>query len=472
MTEAVQHAEGAEAGAPRRGRRGITGQVRRWWAGRSTTGRRRERERGRVEAARRARAATLVAEAERRAYADVADGVFDQWSFDGERLLSHLSTLRANCEREIAEARRSIADRIRAQRAEQARSQAEYDVLHRRLGFLEQLHEEAQQFGRRAATRMDRVATREAERRRIFGLLPRGGRRNGSRPPAAEVADLDRQAEAEAMQQLGISAITATQPWEGLAAPPVGALARWLTLLGLVLVELPITFFVFYFFHGSDPTAQVMTWLFAAPTAFVLVVLPHFAGRLLRHRHATGREVLSVVLSLALISPWAYVAYQLGTLRGKVLMVPTSTPPVIDDPLGDGAEQEVPLLSDQLGVEPATITHLFVALMLLTGGIGFLLGLAHEHPFQAAFRAAGDQRRKLERQLSRIRPLVAPLGEPSEQDRSAEEADTVGSIRAAYVAAEHAYLDAISRAMGDPAVTEVIAKLSDTLANRRENHRG
>ncbi|MGI5243281.1 hypothetical protein [Dactylosporangium sp. CA-139066] len=407
----------------------------------------------------------LAAAAERRGYADAVGGMFDQWSFDDRTLLPYLRTLRAQGEREIAETRQALADTARRESLADNRADADVEVLERRLAFLERLYEEAQQMSRRALARMDRIATREARRRRLFRVFTRRRQPNETE---AEIAQ--RRADIERLQQqLGVAPMTEISPWEGPTPPPISPVVRWLTLLGLVAVELPVTYFVFAYFHGTDQFEQFMTWVFAVPVAFVMVMFPHLAGVLVRYRHATGREWLWPIIASLLISPWGYLAYELGSLRAKVLLQPAIDPDTgrpFDDPR---THQPLPTLADQLHVEPRTIVVVFICVMILTGGIGMLLGLAHDHPVRTAHRRAERARLRLERRLAAFRPIVRPAPTLTPEQRIERDADIARSVRAAFVAAEHAYLDGIARAMSDPAVTEAIARMSDRLANERED---
>ena len=252
------------------------------------------------------------------------------------------------------------------------------------------------------------------------------------------------------------------QYWEGPYSEPIGARARWSILIALWLTELPIQWSIFDFFHGRDPWDLVMTTLFTLSMSLVMVLGPHLAGRFYRDRAATGVSRLVPLGSLALLLPLAVVVVGLGVLRRKVLFA------------GAGAGlDDLPSRVDQLDVQPWTVTVLFVALLAITAGLSFLLGLARPHPWQVAYRDAELNRRALQARVDQLQPeyrraqarlaVFRATGQHEPARLDAEEQ----RLRSMYDAAGLAYLDGVQQGLQDPAASAAVATLAERLRQER-----
>ncbi|MFD7492421.1 hypothetical protein ACFV8T_08370 [Streptomyces sp. NPDC059832] len=261
--------------------------------------------------------------------------------------------------------------------------------------------------------------------------------------------------------------------WEGMPARPgMPAWLTWAMLLAIAAVEIPIYWIAFQPFHGTGSTgSDFLSGTLAISTAVLMVLLPHLAGRTLRSRAATGSVKAAALPALALLGVWGFSGWALGDLRARLVL---KHPDPIDVPsdLGDfsGAEDLAarPTLVDSLHLAPHTITWMFVALLFLSGGIGFLLGLLREHPYLDAYRAALERRADRVRQREEARAAADRAGslDRSAQDRSAQRREAVEArVRATddlYEAAAHAFLEGAMERSSDPAVTEAAMKLSAT----------
>lgn len=278
-------------------------------------------------------------------------------------------------------------------RAREARAEAAGQASQRR--HLELRQEEATAHQQAAWGRINHLARLEArlqELRDLSGLGPAAPADAGPGAielPGGPAADLG---------------------WEGPHGPRITG--RWATvILGcLVLVEVPIQYIIFQYFHGYSPLEEVLTWVFTIPTSAVMVLLPHLAGWWYRSRTATGSDRLLRVIPLLLLAPWAFLAVVLGYLRARVLLAPITPPPATGD---TSYLKGVKFTSNAaaLHVTPTTMVVLFSALILGVGGIGFLLGLAREHPFAGAFSGAAAQRAALEGQLDGMAPRIELAGQ-------------------------------------------------------------
>ncbi|MDX3228441.1 hypothetical protein [Streptomyces sp. ME19-01-6] len=275
--------------------------------------------------------------------------------------------------------------------------------------------------------------------------------------PAAEDADgFDR-------------ALSTRAAWEGAAARP--GMPRWIKIgvLGLLIaVEFPVYYTVFENLHGVGAFANLLSVSLTVAVAVAMILAPHIGGRILRHRSATGAVRLSAVPALALIGVWAYGAWALGDLRAKVAFKeepPLELPPDVAQEVGDSVSNP-PSLIESLHLDPHSVSLMFVALLLLSGGIAFLIGLGEEHPYLAAYRTTAEQLRELERQteadtagLERAKEAEATLDTRAGARRTAHEA-RLYAVDALYEAAAHAYLDGLAGQSADPAVTEAAKTLS------------
>jgi hypothetical protein len=385
--------------------------------------------------------------------------MFDQWSFE-EAVFPYLGRLRSERDAVLAQTREQAANMNRWDRARAQEAGAEAAGLGSRRRFLQLQQEEAAAHQRAAWARINHLARLEARLQELRDLSGLG--------TAAGASQHDQAAGDE-----GLGAITlpggppADLGWEGPHGPRITG--RWAAaiLAGLVLVEVPIQYIIFQYFHGYTPFEEFLTWVFTIPVSAVMVLLPHLAGWWYRSRTGTGSDRLLRVIPLLLLAPWAFLAVVLGYLRARVLLAPPQLPPATSS-TSYLNNAHVTNHAATLHVTPTTMAIMFSALILGVGGIGFLLGLAREHPFAGAYAGAVARREALDRQLGR---LAAP-GERAER-RAADTGDQAGAsatehrteaIRAAYAAAEQSYLNGIANAVGDPATTEAVSKMSMRIA--------
>jgi hypothetical protein len=341
-------------------------------------------------------------------------------------------------------------------------------------GSLRRRHDEVQEQLLGTARRIDRLATLEAVRRerRMAYPDPPG------EPDPAEPAAAGQPPPADRWPEDGPPAPGVAVPEPAAAggpdevrserefAPRLGWPLKAAILLALVLVELPIQYVIFSYFHGSSQDQVVFTSVFTVAVALIMVLAPHLSGYLYRRRHATGTERLLGAVSLAMLVPCGYVAALLGFLRAKVLLAGTK---VVGSSPDDGGGA-VPTKLDSFHLNSVTIVVMFVALLVLTGAISFLLGAAQDHPFLYAYRGALAERTRLSGELDAAAPTVRAAEErageladvrPLHADQWRQQAEVVPEL---YRAAALVYLDALSQAMNEPAATEAIARLSGRLA--------
>ncbi|MER7764026.1 hypothetical protein [Streptomyces sp. NPDC097619] len=258
--------------------------------------------------------------------------------------------------------------------------------------------------------------------------------------------------------------------WEGLRARP--GLPAWMVyglLLVVAAVEVPIYWIAFQPFHGTGSAeADSLSGTLAVSAALVMVVVPHLAGRALRSRAATGAARLVSAPALALIAVWAWATWALGDLRSKLVFredsVPDTGPDLADVP---GLSGSTPSLVDSLHLEPTTVTWMFMSLLLLSGGIGLLLGLLREHPYLDAYRSALER----EAELTRARDTAAEVAgrlralEDTAPDQRELRAAVLRARQQAvadlYESAAGAYLQGLIEKAGDPAVTEAAMRLAE-----------
>ncbi|MEU1788922.1 hypothetical protein ABZ553_24265 [Streptomyces sparsogenes] len=257
--------------------------------------------------------------------------------------------------------------------------------------------------------------------------------------------------------------------WEGAAARP--GMSRRLkigVLVLLIVVELPVYYTVFENLHGVGAFANLLSVSLTVAVAVAMILAPHIGGRILRHCSGTGAVRLAAVPALALIAVWGYGAWALGDLRAKVafqeeppLELPADVPQEMRDELS-----HQPSLLESLNLDPHSVSLMFVALLLLSGGIAFLLGLGEEHPYLAAYRTTAERLRGLEREIEadvagaeRARQAQATLETRAAARRAALEA-RLYAVDELYEAAAHDYLDGLMAQSADPAVTEAAMRLS------------
>jgi hypothetical protein len=376
--------------------------------------------------------------------------LFDQWSFE-EVVFPYLRRLRAQRDMAVGQTRERAGDMDRWDRARAREAEAEAAGLTSQRRHLELRQEEATAHQQAAWGRINHLARLEARLQEL--------RDN----PGAGTAAPDDDTGPGAIELPGGPA--ADLGWEGPHGPRITG--RWAAfILGcLVLVEVPIQYIIFQYFHGYSPLEEFLTWVFTIPTSAVMVLLPHLAGWWYRSRTATGSDRLLRVIPLLLLAPWAFLAVVLGYLRARVLLAPIAPPPAT------GATaylkgQKFTSNATALHVTPTTMVVLFSALILGVGGIGFLLGLAREHPFAGAFSGATAQRAEVEGQIDAVAPAIerARQRAAGTDDPAAAGELRIETIRAAYAAAEQSYLNGIATAAGDPAVTEAVSKMSVRIA--------
>ncbi|WEO94403.1 hypothetical protein A6P39_010515 [Streptomyces sp. FXJ1.172] len=260
--------------------------------------------------------------------------------------------------------------------------------------------------------------------------------------------------------------------WEGLQTRP--GLPRWLTvvLLAVIMaVEVPVYWVAYQPFHGIGSTGgDLLSGTLAISSAVVMLTLPHLAGLMLRWRSATGSPRSGWLPALSLLGVWGALTWLLGTLRAKFVMQHDTAAPTGGDTSGfrglGGSSADTTTLVDRLHLSAQTVTWLFCALLLLSGGVGFLLGLFREHPFLDAFRTAVERRTGLQRR--REQSIVATeqaraaqeTAESRRQDRRDAAGERIATARKLYEAAAHEYLDGVMSAAKDPAVTESAMRLS------------
>ncbi|MFQ6145155.1 hypothetical protein ACLMNJ_19080 [Streptomyces seoulensis] len=276
--------------------------------------------------------------------------------------------------------------------------------------------------------------------------------------------------------------------WEGLQTRP--GLPRWMTwalLLVIMAVEMPVYWVAYQPFHGVGSTGgDLMSGTLAVSTAVVMLILPHLAGLMLRWRSATGSPRRGWLPSLSLLGVWGFLTWLLGSLRAKFVTQHDTPAPATGGTGGfrglGGTAGDTSTLVDRLHLTTQTVTWLFCALLLLSGGVGFLLGLFREHPFLDAYRTALENRTGLlRRRAETVAATEAAQARQStaqaRQEDRREAADArIAATRQIYEAAAHAYLDGVMGAAKDPAVTESAMRLSQNWpllpsAARRESVR-
>ncbi|MEU6506154.1 hypothetical protein [Streptomyces sp. NPDC046942] len=290
----------------------------------------------------------------------------------------------------------------------------------------------------------------------------------GTAPDAGSAAAL--RAEIRAARR--DTAVTASgEGWEGLQTRP--GLPAWMTwgLLGVIVaVEVPVYWIAYQPFHGIGSTGgDLLSGTLAASSAIIMVTVPHLAGRMLRWRSATGSPRGSWFPAASLLGVWGGLTWLLGTLRAKFVMQHDTPAPAGGDTSGFrglGGASDTTTLVDRLHLTTQTVTWLFCALLLLSGGVGFLLGLFREHPFLDAFRTAVERRtgllRRREQSLAATERARAAQETAEDRQRLRREAanERIATARKLYEAAAHEYLDGVMTAARDSAVTESAMRLS------------
>ncbi|MBQ0847271.1 hypothetical protein J8N05_03410 [Streptomyces sp. BH-SS-21] len=328
-----------------------------------------------------------------------------------------------------------------------------------------------------AVARLDRAATRTVAREdRRERLLPwavdrfGAGRADGTDPDAGTREDPDGPADwdDDSEKQSRTVSRPAAAPWEGLTE--TAAMARWprrfLTLL-LILVELPVYLTLFLAIHDGTPQGRASAYLLTAAVGVAMTLGPFQAGRQWRRRGATASLRVVLPIAAAIASLWAVAAWYLGDLRARI---------VFRDPDTGGMEElarqldvdlpPAPTLLQELQLDPHTVSVTFISLLLLSGGIAFLLALSEEHPFVAAYRHHQKRLAAAEATLAQAAGAAAAARRQQDtlDDRRAERREALAAeltaVDSVFEAAAHAYLDGVQAASHDPAVTEGAMRLS------------
>jgi hypothetical protein len=257
--------------------------------------------------------------------------------------------------------------------------------------------------------------------------------------------------------------------WEGLGKrPSMSDRGRNFLLAVLIAVEFPVYFAVFTNLHGTGRFADLLTYGLTAGVSVAMILVPHFASRSLRRHAATGAIRSASLASLGFMGLWAYSAWALGDLRARLVFRkpdPIEVPPSLRDTPA-AQVPDTPSLVDSLHLDPHSVSLMFVGLLLLSGGIAFLLGLGGEHPYVAAYRDTRDELAELDQQLAAVdlerqhaSEADAQLTDCLAARREAQEA-RLRAVDETYEAAAHAYLDGLASGFGDPAATEATMRLS------------
>ncbi|MGW0823829.1 hypothetical protein [Streptomyces sp. NPDC002845] len=421
----------------------------------------------------------LLAQAESAGRRAAADGTLNPYVLGSTHRLPHFGRLTG--------LRNHIRDRVVAQhhdREEQElRASAElYAQTAARENEARQARDAQEEETRRrqaASARLDRAATRMAAREdRRDRLLPwSAGRFGAGRPdgtdPYAEPEREEHEPYADDWDD-DSERVTAPRPapanvpWEGLTE--TSAMARWprrcLVLL-LILVELPIYLGVFLAIHDGTPEGRASAFLLTAAVGVAMTLGPFQAGRQWRRRGATAALWVVLPVAAALASLWAGAAWYLGDLRARIVFRDTDTAGL--EELSRQLDVDLPpapTLLDQLHLDEHTVSITFIALLLLSGGIAFLLALSEEHPFVAAYRHHHRRLEKAEVTLARAEAAAAAARRQQEtlEGRRTERAQALAAeltaVDGVFEAAAHAYLDGVQAASHDPAVTEGAMRLS------------
>ncbi|MGW1976130.1 hypothetical protein [Streptomyces sp. NPDC001889] len=416
-------------------------------------------------------------------------GVYDPWVLSGPEPVPYFAELASARDRvrqqltvEAARAEESAALEAGRVRAALTAAEARLRRADDRRTLLESQRD-------RATAQLDRLAQRadrwHAFRDRVVGRFDPRGTRAGlppdrddpeprpgdDREPAAghprwyALSDTPPTAPADTPDPLPAPAAdpAARAAWEGATARPGMPVWGRLALLALLaLVEIPVYYAVFTELHGTGDTAAGLTVSLTLAVSTVMILGPHFAGRILRRRSATGAIRLAALPALAALVAWGYGAWTLGDMRARLVF--REEPPLQLSP----DVEPIPQVSliDSLNLSPDTVSLMFVALLLLSGGVALLLGLGDEHPHLGSYRSAVEALRALDERIEeeqagaeRARQAEAALDIRTAARRNAHDArlDAVGHL---YEAAAQAYLDGLSGASSDPAVTEAAMRLS------------
>ncbi|WP_062212875.1 hypothetical protein [Streptomyces sp. NBRC 109706] len=411
--------------------------------------------------------------------------LYDPWVLSADGLLPRLASLAAERDRRRQALLRRAAERRGA--AERASAGARAEAEAAQDAARHTAEERAERDAHLTVTRaqLDRLAREAAGRRAAREAAARWLERRGTRePPAGDDADArdlppdpdgERDLDPDPHRDADAAPAAGGEPtpvqWEGESRSGLSRRGTLALLVCLTLVELPIYWTAFRRLHGTgDAASNLLTATFTLAVGAVMIAVPHILGRLLRTLPATGANRLLAAPALALLAVWAYACWVLGSLRGSLLAEERA--PLVVDP--DEAAFLPPELREpssvlaQLNIGEQTMSLMFFALLLLSGGVAFLLGLGVSHPYLAAYRRTAEARRRLA-DAERTAAATAHRAAARASARPAEETARQDALDAAlrevddlYEAAAHAYLDGLASAARDPAVTEAAIRLSGT----------
>ncbi|TDC80100.1 hypothetical protein [Streptomyces hainanensis] len=421
---------------------------------------RRRNRSGHEEELRQARSA-LLARCRRAGRRAARRGVFDAWVLEGEGLPSWLAALAA----ERDELRHRLDSEAAVERSAAVRSaaqaQAEADAAEAALRHSGEARAERSDHLDITRAQLDRLAEQAARRRQLRDTVAHWVER---RPGGAAQAAPD----ADPLPEPAARPAADPARWEGASATGISRRGTLALLCCLTLVELPIYWTSFQRVHGTgDPSANLLTATFTVAVGIVMVSVPHVLGRLLRTLPATGAPRLLALPALVLLGAWVHACWVLGGLRAsllaedRALLTNPDQARYLDPGMADAGS-----VLDQIGMGEQTMSLMFTALLLLSGGVAFLLGLAVAHPYLAAYRATSRERERLmaaerESTLAARRAGQRAAAHPAEAQAYDDALKAAQSeVDERYEAAAHAYLDGVAAAARDPAVTEAAMRLS------------
>ncbi|MFF8928072.1 hypothetical protein ACF1AO_12460 [Streptomyces longwoodensis] len=470
--------------APLRQRLGLDGLLRRRGRGRAPGlgGTRPAQPRGQVPPTDTKEARQLLTQAENAGRRAATDGTLNPYVIGSVHRLPYfgrLIALRGHTRDRVVALHHGHEERELRASADLAAMTAERETAARRA---REAQEEERRRRQAATSRLDRISARLAAREdRRDRLLPWmasrvAGGRDTTTGPDGELADTtgpgaDPLDDTPDDSEWRVPVAPEPGPrisWEGL--PESAALARLPRLILaalLVLVELPVYITLFLAIHDGTPEGRASAFLLSAAVGLVMTAAPFQAGRQWR-RHASSAALWIVVpVALALISLWAGAAWYLGDLRARIVFRDTSSPALEEQARQLGIPlPSAPTTLEQLHLDQHTVSVTFIALLLMSGGIAFLLALSEEHPFIAAYRHHGRRLKKAETALASAEAAIAVSRREQEtwaerrHEREQALMAELAAIDAVYEAAAHAYLDGVQAASHDPAVTEGAMRLS------------
>ena len=391
-------------------------------------------------------------------------GVFDAWVLAGDGLPPWLATLAAERDRVRHRLLRDAAvERAAAERAAaEARGDAEAaEAAMRRSGEARVERSDHLDVTR---AQLDRLAEQAARRRQLRDAVARWvERRPGGAAPAAGEEPFP-----EPTARPAANPAADVARWEGPSTTGISRRGTLALLGSLMLVELPIYWSSFRRVHGTgDASANLLTATFTLAVGIVMISVPHVLGRMLRTLPATGSPRLLALPALLLLGAWTHACWVLGGLRASLLaedrdlLLDPDQARYLDPEVRDAGS-----VLDQLGIGEQTMSLLFTALLLLSGGVAFLLGLGRTHPYLAAYRATLRERERLAAAeqastLAARRAGQRAAAHPAEVQAGRDALDAaLREVDDRYEAAAHAYLDGLASGSRDPAVTEAAMRLS------------